>query len=55
MYDCIYIYRNIAISKCDQKNSIIMGLTKTEHFTDEQNKMAVLLKAMAHPARIAII
>ena len=32
-----------------------MGLTKTEHFTDEQNKMAVLLKAMAHPARIAII
>ena len=55
MYDCIYIYRNIAISKCDQKNSIIMGLTKTEHFTDEQNEMAVLLKAMAHPARIAII
>ncbi|MDQ0478139.1 metalloregulator ArsR/SmtB family transcription factor [Chryseobacterium gotjawalense] len=32
-----------------------MGLTKTEHFTDEQNEMAVLLKAMAHPARIAII
>lgn len=32
-----------------------MGITKTEHFTDEQNEMAVLLKAMAHPARIAII
>lgn len=32
-----------------------MGITKTEHFTAEQNEMAVLLKAMAHPARIAII
>ena len=32
-----------------------MGLTKTEIFTDEQNKLAVLLKAIAHPARIAIL
>jgi len=32
-----------------------MGLTRTEIFTDEQNKLAVLLKAMAHPARIAIL
>src|ERR1700755_793316 len=32
-----------------------MGLTKTEIFTDEQNKLAVQLKAMAHPARIAIL
>ena len=32
-----------------------MGLTKTEIFTDEQNRMATLLKAMAHPARIAIL
>ena len=32
-----------------------MGVSKTEHFTDQQNEMAVLLKAMAHPARIAII
>ena len=32
-----------------------MGITKTEIFTDEQNKLAVLLKAMAHPARIAIL
>lgn len=32
-----------------------MGLTKTEIFSDEQNKLAVLLKALAHPARIAII
>lgn len=32
-----------------------MGLTKTEIFTDEQNQLATLLKAMAHPARIAIL
>jgi predicted transcriptional regulator len=32
-----------------------MGLTKTEIFTDEQNKLAVQLKAIAHPARIAIL
>ncbi|MBK0379050.1 ArsR/SmtB family transcription factor [Mucilaginibacter segetis] len=32
-----------------------MGLTKTEIFTDEQNQLAVALKAIAHPARIAIL
>ena len=32
-----------------------MGVTKTEHFTPEQNDIAILLKALAHPARIAII
>lgn len=32
-----------------------MGLTKTEIFTEEQNKLATMLKAMAHPARIAIL
>ena len=32
-----------------------MGITKTEIFTDEQNKLAVHLKAIAHPARIAIL
>jgi DNA-binding transcriptional ArsR family regulator len=32
-----------------------MGLTKTEHFTDKQNAMAKLIKALAHPARIAIL
>ena len=32
-----------------------MGLTKTEIFTDEQNQLSTLLKAMAHPARIAIL
>jgi predicted transcriptional regulator len=32
-----------------------MGLTKSEIFTDEQNKLATMLKALAHPARIAIL
>src|SRR5687768_18426384 len=32
-----------------------MGITKTEIFTARQNKLAITLKALAHPARIAII
>jgi DNA-binding transcriptional ArsR family regulator len=32
-----------------------MGVTKTELFTQEQNEMARLAKALAHPARIAIL
>ena len=32
-----------------------MGLTKTEIFTAKQNKLAIMMKALAHPARIAII
>ncbi|MDB5022522.1 MAG: winged helix-turn-helix transcriptional regulator [Mucilaginibacter sp.] len=32
-----------------------MGLTKTEIFTTEQNRLAVMLRALAHPARIAIL
>jgi len=40
------IYRNIAID---------MGTTKSEIFTPRQNALASLLKALAHPARIAII
>ncbi len=32
-----------------------MGLTKTEIFTDKQNKLAQMMKALGHPARIAII
>lgn len=42
----LFFYRNIAID---------MGLTKTEIFTDEQNRLAIMLKALAHPARIAIL
>src|SRR6476661_6646987 len=32
-----------------------MGTTKAEIFTDEQNALALMLKAIAHPARIAIL
>ena len=32
-----------------------MGLTKSEIFTDKQNKLAQMMKALAHPARIAIV
>jgi len=32
-----------------------MGVTKTEIFTPQQNHLAVTLKALAHPARIAIL
>ena len=32
-----------------------MGATKTEHFTDKQNNIAVIAKALGHPARVAII
>ncbi len=32
-----------------------MGATKIELFTDHQNQMATIAKALGHPARIAII
>jgi predicted transcriptional regulator len=32
-----------------------MGVTKTEIFTEKQNRLATMLKAIAHPARIAIL
>jgi predicted transcriptional regulator len=32
-----------------------MGITKSEIFSAEQNHLALLLKALAHPARIAIL
>jgi DNA-binding transcriptional ArsR family regulator len=32
-----------------------MGATKTEHFTDKQNAIAAMTKALGHPARIAIM
>ncbi|CAN5489423.1 metalloregulator ArsR/SmtB family transcription factor [soil metagenome] len=32
-----------------------MGITKTQLFNEQQNKLALYAKAFAHPARIAII
>lgn len=32
-----------------------MGISKTEQFSIDQNQMALIFKALGHPARIAII
>jgi len=32
-----------------------MGVTKTDHFAPRQNEIATLIKALGHPARVAII
>ncbi len=32
-----------------------MGATKTDYFTERQNSLAALAKALGHPARIAIL
>ncbi|MVZ66590.1 metalloregulator ArsR/SmtB family transcription factor [Sphingobacterium sp. DK4209] len=32
-----------------------MGLTKSEIFTEEQNRLASLFKVLGHPARVAIL
>lgn len=32
-----------------------MGITKTDFFTEQQNELATLAKALGHPARVAII
>jgi DNA-binding transcriptional ArsR family regulator len=32
-----------------------MGVSKTDMFSDEQNQIAAIAKAFAHPARVAII
>jgi hypothetical protein len=38
-----------------QSNDKRMGVTKSEIFSDKQNRLAGMMKALAHPARIAII
>jgi ArsR family transcriptional regulator len=32
-----------------------MGATKTEHFSKKQNSIAGIMKALGHPARVAIV
>jgi DNA-binding transcriptional ArsR family regulator len=32
-----------------------MGISKSHHFNERQNKLAAFTKAFAHPARVAII
>ncbi len=46
----LFEHRNIAILIYTN-----LGTTKSECFTEEQNQIATLTKAIGHPARIAII
>ena len=48
------MYRNIAICNL-QRYVYSMGVTNTEIFTEQQNSIADLAKAFAHPARVAIL
>src|SRR5579872_6226501 len=32
-----------------------MGVTRSEIFTEKQNRLAGMMKALAHPARVAIV
>lgn len=32
-----------------------MGVSKTDHFTEQQKQIAIMAKALGHPARVAII
>jgi DNA-binding transcriptional ArsR family regulator len=36
-------------------NTVNMGLTKTEGFSELQQRRALIFKALGHPARIAIV
>ncbi len=38
-----------------QYKYITMGITKTQHFSAAQNELAILAKAIGHPARVAIL
>jgi len=49
---CFFIQKHIVIL---QYKYITMGASKTDFFTESQNELAILTKALGHPARIAII
>ena len=38
-----------------QYNNKTMGASKTDYFTEKQNQLAAIAKALGHPARVAII
>ena len=45
----------IKMKNINRNITINMGITKSEIFTQKQNTLANMLKALAHPARLAII
>ena len=50
---CIYIQLFIVILRYNDKG--IMGIAKSEIFSDNQNLIANFAKAFGHPARVAIL
>lgn len=49
MFDWIFLYRNFAIDFGS------MAVAKTEIFSEQENRLANYAKALAHPARVAIL
>jgi DNA-binding transcriptional ArsR family regulator len=45
----------LLFSKNNRNIAINMGKSKTEQFTERQNRMAAWARALSHPARIAIL
>jgi DNA-binding transcriptional ArsR family regulator len=45
----------LRVSKINRNIAIDMGATKSSSFTSKENKLATYAKALAHPARIAIL
>jgi len=43
------------VLKINRNIAIIMGATKTAEFTARENRLAKYAKALAHPARVAIL
>lgn len=46
---------NFGLNYSDRTFAIVMGATKSYEFTVKENKIAKIAKALAHPARIAIL
>ena len=51
----IFLLQNIFIVILQCYNIKIMGVTKTDLFTEKENEIAIAAKALAHPARVAIL
>ena len=49
------IQNNIVILQYYKEDQKIMGATKAEYFSNKQNQMSVIFKALGHPARLAIL
>lgn len=50
-----YCYDILALLKYNRNIAITMGATKSYEFSVKENKLAKYAKALAHPARVAIL